>query len=461
MEGVRTEQGRSERRQLTVDVLRRVGRNLAYLVGGKAFSAVLGLGYLALTVRGLGVIGFGQLALIYSFCVTIATLTKFQTWQPILHYGTTAFAEGRTADLHRLVAFTVLLDLASSGVGAILACGSIWVLGSWIGLDPRVLPDASLFGISVLFMTTSTSNGLLRMFDRFDLLLVEDNIEAGVRFLGCVVLYLAGAGLGAFLVVWFLSVLASAATCAGLAWQEYRRRVPSKGVPDLWRRTLIHRGSNLTAGFPGLWKFVWSTNANSSLGLVSNQIATLVLGGLLGPAGAGLFRIGRQIADAVGKPVKMIVPVFYPELARLVACRQFELMRRINRRVTMFSSAGAAAGMLFLALAGQWLLLLIGGHAAVAAYGVMLLLSAAALIRIGTFTLEPTLVSLGRPHTVFWIQLASAAVFLPALIGLVHMVGVLGAGLAVVMSAAIAALLQHFAVSASYRTPLTLAESQA
>lgn len=435
------------------NIIRRAMRNLGFLIGGKSISGIFGLIYLALAVRTLGMETYGQLVLIHSFTLAVATIVKFQTWQTILRYGTPAIQEGRLDDFQRLVRFTGGLDLLSSVAGALMAAAGVWLFGSWVGLPAEATPQASLYALSLLFMVTATPNGVLRLFDRFDLLPLEDNIEALIRLAGASLLFLTGGTLSDFLFVWFLSVMASGITCAALAWREVRRR-------GVWRNEAPGARRKLTAGFEGLWKFVWATNANSSMSLMTNHVATLVVGALIGPTEAALFRIARQIAEAMAKPVKLLTSAIYPELARLVADDRIDLLRALTRRAFTLSCAGAVGSFVVLAAIGSWLLALVGGHPAVAAYGVMLQLGGAALTGVATFTLEPTLISFGRPMLALGIQLASAAVYLPSLVGLIHLAGIEGAGAAALIAALFTAILQYLAVSSWFRVRNAAAASE-
>lgn len=423
-------------------ILHRALRNLGFLIGGKSISGVFGLLYLALAVRTLGVESYGQLVLIHAFILAVATIVKFQTWQPILRYGTPALQEGRMGDFRRLVRFTAGLDVASSVAGTLIAAAGIWLFGTHVGIAPDVVPEASLYALSLLFMVTATPTGLLRLFDRFDLLPLEDNVEAAVRLLGCGLLFVTGGTLEDFLVVWFLSVMASGLTCAWMSWIDMRRR-------GVWQAadTAPSHGR-----FEGLWKFVWATNANSSMSLLTNHVATLVVGGLIGPAEAGLFRIARQIAEAIAKPVKMMTTAIYPELARLVADGRIEVLRGITRRALGMSCAGAGGCFVVLAAIGSWLLTIVGGTQTVGAYDVMLLLGGAALVGVATFTLEPTLISFGRPTQALVIKLATAVVYLPALVALTRLAGIQGAGGAALIAAVLTATLQYMAVWSWFRS---------
>ncbi len=412
-------------------------RNLGLLIGGKSVSGLVGLATLALAVRTLGIETFGQLVLIHTAIQAVQTVVKFQTWQAILRYGTPALQEGRLGDLKRLVLFTARLDVASSLAGAVVAGVGLWLFGERLGIAPDKIPAAAAYGLALVFMVTATSDGLLRLLDRFDLLIVEDNVRALVRLVGSAALFVAGGGLEAFLVVWFVAVAAGGLSSVTLACVQVRRH-------GLWCGP-APKGP-LSQGFDGLWRFVWATNATTSLDMLTNHAATLVVGAMIGPAEAGLFRVARQIADALAKPVKLMANVTTPELARFIAGRRFDLLGAFIVRALRVSFGASLACFAALVVAGGWLLGIVGGQATQPAYGVMLLLGAAALVTVATFALEPTLVASGRPTIALLIRVASAVVYLPSLVGLTYISGTQGAGVAAIAAAVATATLQAAAV---------------
>jgi hypothetical protein len=50
---------------------------------------------------------------------------------------------------------------------------------------------------------------------------------------------------------------------------------------------------------------------------------------MLGPAQAAMWRVGRQVADGMAKPAKLLVPALYPELAKMRATGGEESMRKL------------------------------------------------------------------------------------------------------------------------------------
>ena len=95
------------------------------------------------------------------------------------------------------------------------------------------------------------------------------------------------------------------------------------GCRELARQGLL-RGmdwsvAGLAAPHPGLWRFVWTANLYTSLSAASGHLITLLVGWLLGPTAAGLFKIASQFASVLVVPGTLLKRTIYPELAKLTA----------------------------------------------------------------------------------------------------------------------------------------------
>ena len=73
---------------------------------------------------------------------------------------------------------------------------------------------------NVLGYCVGTSHGVLRLLDRFDLIAIQTAIAPATRLVGSAVLYLAGASLEAFLVVWFFGTVLARLTMLAFGWRE-------------------------------------------------------------------------------------------------------------------------------------------------------------------------------------------------------------------------------------------------
>jgi O-antigen/teichoic acid export membrane protein len=228
------------------------------------------------------------------------------------------------------------------------------------------------------------------------------------------------------LAAWYAGVVAAFLALAGAALLELHRR----GHGGAWRV----RGP-LTQGFPGLWRFVWNTNLSSSLDQVFTQTGALAVGGLLGPADAGFFRIARQVASAISKPAQLVVFALYPELARLKAAGDLHRLRQLARQVGLAGGAAATALLLLAVLFGRPLLVAVLGADFAGASQVLIWLVAAAGIGIWALPLEPLLISTGRAGAAVRVRLVVSIVFLACLFPATRAFGLNGAGAASVGAA--------------------------
>ena len=414
------------------EIGRRILRNAGLILGGKAATALLNLAATSIAIRSLGLEAMGVLVLVHAFARTASSFVKFQSWQAVLRYGTGSLQPERRAEFHALLRFTAGLDLAASAAGCLVAAAAAWALAPAFGWTPEVAALAALYATSTFFMVTATPVGLLRLFDRFDLLARRDALGAAVRLAGAGVAAALGGGLPAFLGAWYAAVaLGGLALIAG-AWTELRRRgLLAREEGSAARRV------RAAEAHPGIWGFVWSTNLMTTLSLGSTHVATLCVGFVLGPAAAALFALARQVGEAALKPSRFLTPALYPELARLAAAGDHAGLRAVLRRSLWYSVGAALVLLAALAALGGPLLRLIGGEAAAPAWGVMLLLACAASIGFAGFTLEPLLVSVERHAWALRLRFLATLAYVPSALFGLRALGLEGAGAAAVFSASL------------------------
>lgn len=407
-------------------VFARVLANAGTLLGGRTVNAIIGLAYIALTARGLDPVRMGLLYLITTFAQFLGEVVKFQSWQTVLQYGAEPLLKQDRRTFQQVVRLSLFLDLSSGLVGVTLGVIGALAFGSLLGWSQDMAPAAALYALTIVVMTSATSVGLLRLFDRFRYLAGEQAVSSMVRLIGSAIAFWQQAPFWAYLLAWAAGPLAAFLYVGVIAWRELAQR----GLTDGFRLV-----GPLGKGLPGVWKFAWATNFSSSLDVAFTHVITLSVGALLGPAQAGLWRIGRQVADGLAKPARLVIPALYPELAKLRALGGDAAMRKLARQVALLG--GAVAGLLLLItwLFGKPLLGLIMGQAYVGAADVMTWQVTAAAIGILALPLEPMLVSMRAAHLALRVRLVVSAIFLLALFPLVSSLGMNGAGAALVGAA--------------------------
>ncbi len=410
-------------------LLRRLLANASLLLGGKAVTAIFGIGYLALAARGMSLEAFGTLILIHTYTLAIGDITKFQSWQVVLTYGTPAWNAQRLSDLRRILRFSMRLDGLGAVAGLIVALLGLPLAAYIFDWPPRTVELAAYYVFCVLFLDIATTIGVLRLFDRFDLAAIQSSVGALIKLLGAALAFYHEAGLEAYLLTWMVSEIVPCFVLIAMAVHELRQRgvwgskaAPTEETGPFWKPDR------------NVWKFVWSANVNTTLQLVLTHFGTLAAGALLGAAAAALYRIARQLTEAITTPVKLLTPTIYPELARLMADNAIAQMRRFMLRAASLAGLGAILLAGVLILAGPWLLWAVAGPGFAPAYGVMVVLGLAAAVRLWSFPLEPMLISSGQAVSALQVRLVTTGLYIVAMYFLCSWLGLTGAGLALLIA---------------------------
>lgn len=403
-------------------VMRRTFSNAGRLLSGKAVAGLLSLGCIALAARALGPEQFGVLILIHTYVLVVSGIVKFRSWQAVIRYGAACLGAERREDFQKLIKFTSLLDVGSSVLGAVVAVLFAPLVGGWLGWDAETSRLAASYGWLILFMVEATPTGVLRLFDRFNLLAVQSTITPFLRLLGVVAVYLAGAGLAEFLCVWFIAAATGRLVLLVMGWAELRRQNMTAG---------LGRGfSGLTKPHEGLWKFVMFTNFNASVELIVGHATTLAVGGVLGAAEAGLFKIAQEFSKVLAKPTQLLAQSAFPDIAKLWAQGKDRQVGKLVLRSGLVFGCAATGILVVLTAFGDQFIYWTVGPDYLAAFNVMVLLALSKAVGAFGFPLTPTLYAMGRAGQVFRIRIMTAIIYLPALFFLLELIGGIGAGVA-------------------------------
>ncbi|MBB3693596.1 lipopolysaccharide biosynthesis protein [Sphingomonas sp. BK580] len=407
-------------------------RNLGWLLASRGVLAVLSLLYLGLATRTLGLADFGRFALVTGAAQGLAVLVGFQTWQVVVRFGMDHRARGEDAALGRLYRACVLLDAASAALGLVLAAVILAVGREQLGISHALLRDTAILTAAQLLSIRSAAIGILRLSDRFGEAAVADSVTPVVRFVGAVVAATLLPTLQAFLWAWSAAEIATAASY----WLILAR---SGDVGRMWSARLSGR---LTAENRGIGRFMVNSNVVSSLGLAAKHIPLLLVGGFVGPAAAGAFRLALQIAQALAKLAQLIARAAFPEVVRTVRGATPAAVAGALGRMVLASSVGAAVILVLIALLGRALLVLVGGDASYAgAYDLLLWLAAAGSIDLAVVGLEPVLLAADRSGAAMLARGAGVAAQLALSLLLLPRVGAAGASVGVFGASLVTAIM--------------------
>jgi O-antigen/teichoic acid export membrane protein len=397
-------------------------RNSSYLGVSKGVAALCGVATLAFAGRGLGVLLFGTLILITSYIKAVSGIAKFQSWQLIVRYGGHGVAHGDPEHFKVATGFAFALDMISGIGGMIIGAVLLPFVGTWVGIAPEYLWLGMLYCTVLPIMAAATPDGVLRVLDRFDLISWSGTLMPVARAVLAGLAFLNDATFPVYVAIWYATDLAGNLFPWYLAWRELKREDLLRGIKPTLK----------PAALAGAWRFAIEVNLASSVQAVWGPIGRLVVGGLLGPAGAALFRIASTLADSAQKPADLLGKAFYPEIVRmdLTSNKPWKLMLR----GTLLVSVIAAIAILLMLLAGKPLMALLFGKAFLGAYAPLVILMAVPFIGIFSFPLAPMLYALGRSDGPLKAKLLGSAIFFVTIAPLSWQWDVVGAAVALVLA---------------------------
>lgn len=397
--------------------LRRIIENTAWLLGGKTFGGILSLFYLAIVTRSLGVEGFGQFALIVGTGQAIALFVSFQTWQVVVRFTPDIAAEG-TERYRDLIALCTLFELAGGVAGVVLAYMFVMIAGPHLGWDAALAQQAFGFAAVILLAIKSTPTGILRVANRFDWTAFAESVVPLVRMVGSAMLWLTEPNLAGFLLVWALGEVASALTCWALAFAQSRASI---------RWPALSRAKRAWADHDGIGGFLFISNASTTLNGFAQNIGLIIIGLVVNPAAAGLYRIASQLSGAMAKISTLLSRAIFAEVNWAKAQGGKGAMRDLYGRANRLLYISGAVVMIIIVLAGKPVLVAMSGPDFAPAYPIMVMLGLAAVVNLIGAMNEPTLLSGEGAKKALMLQALATCIYVGLMAALLPPYGAMGA----------------------------------
>ncbi len=397
--------------------MRRLIRNIGWLLSGRGVNAVLSLVYLALATRTLGLDGFGHFAIIVALGQTVTGLANFQTWQFVVRWGAGKDGPGEATG------FAIALDMLSMVMGAVLATMLVSTAQLWLPLPDELLWIAFGYCIVSLLSIRTTPTGLLRLRFKYGLATATEAVQPIVRAIGAILAWMFMPTVTGFILAWAVAEIA----VAGALWIVAARQERI----DISQISL----RKIPCDHADAWRFVWSTNMTGSLTIAGKQVMILLVGAIGGEAFAGGFRVASQLGQALVQLAQTVSKAIYPELVHAQ-----DAAHDIARRMANIALVGGLLAVGVALLFGRWGLVAIAGEDFRVVYWAMVILAIAGAIELVGASLESLLVSAGRAGTAFVVRAVPTVLALLLLDVAMGWNGLKGAAFTVLGSSALAVL---------------------
>lgn len=397
-------------------------RNLVANYLGQAWTGLIGLAFVPLYIRYLGIESYGL----------IGVFTLLQTWFLLLDMGLTP-ALGRemarfTAGAHSVQSIRdLLLSIERVGgaiaglIGVLVWGASTWLATHWLSaqqLSPEAVARAiALMGIVVaLRFLEGLYRGALLGLQRQVFFNLVNSLFATLRAAGAVVIL---AWWSPTIEAYFLwQAGTSLAVVVVLAIAVRRELPPAPAAPRFCRQALID-----------IRHFAGGMLATSFLAMLLTQVDKLLLSRLLSLENFGYYTLAATVGAAVYLLITPITQSFYPRLTELIVKGDQRELAEVYHRGARLVTLLATPGALMLAAFGEDLLLLWTDDMLLARHVAPLLALLACGTLLNGFMHMPYMLQLASGWTslAVRINLVAVAFLVPAILWATPRYGAIGA----------------------------------
>lgn len=313
------------------EFLRRILRNSSYLVSATVISAGLGMVQGIFQYRVLDLAGVGLLAAVGGLTSVLNRFTSFRIDELVIRYVRLYQERGQLDRASAVYKFAGILELLGSLVAFLL----IVVLAP---LGVRLFSDQAgteqwfiLYGALVLInFGFHSSDGILKVFNRFDAKSLIDISQSIVRLLLTLLVFATGGGLFEIILAELAGRLVRSIAVIGLAF----RTAKQKWGQDWWRTPISVLGEDRRS----LLTFAFSTNLSATVSLVAKDSEDLWVNAFLGNLAGGIYGLARTLNGLLQIPVSPLPSTTYPELSTAVAQNDWKSVNGILKRGSLLAA---------------------------------------------------------------------------------------------------------------------------
>ena len=418
--------------------------SIAHLITGSfAVSAVMALSTVV-AARALGPEAYGVLALVLTIGRICERFIRFESWQPVIRYGTQKDVEGNPEAMGRLFLLGLLLDIGCALLaGVVMLVGGFFIL-PYIGLEQSDFYLLAIFAPAIALNITGVPTAALRLADQFRLLAYFQLFSATLRLGMAGIAWAMDAPLGIFLAIWTLAQIINTVVFGFLT----KRALEGMGIAN----PLTAGVKGLLDRFPGFMGFAWSTNLSSSLRTLTHEVDTLLVGAFAGPVAAGSYHIAKRFAKVAQQVAAHVQAVIYPDMSRMWANDRYSEVRAMKAKIQLCLGAiGFAATIAVVAIGRPGIALLFGEGFDLVYPMLVAQLIAVTCIMIGAPT-RSTMLAMNRAGTVLKIAVLAAITFFAIAWATLSHVGAIGANYAHIGAAAVTVILLEITFRSAYKS---------
>ena len=399
-------------------------KNASWLFGGKSASGIFTAIQTVIVARMLGVTDYGLLTLVIAYISVLNMFFDLKVWETATKYIGTYLERGETDKTRSMIKLSYILDIGSGIIAFIIAILSAKLISTYIIHTPEAYVLIWIFSVSLFIDTAnSTSDAILRVFDRFKSIAFINSFQKFFRLLVVVGLLFAGFGIKGVL---YGFILASFVGFAARMWFVLKTLYENDLKGWLSADLAIIRSE-----WKGIAWFLGNTSFIATLKTGNERyLGVMILGYFAGKDAVAYYKIASTVASTMNKVVDPLYEAIYPELVKFTSSNAIKDFKKMISKTTRSLVLIIAPIAVVIIVFAEPIIRIIFGNEYLPATNALRILAIAVLIVRFTFWINPALLAMARPGLRTVLEVIATSAYLVLMFALVPPYSYIGAAFA-------------------------------
>lgn len=411
------------------DSIKRIVKSSSILLSGNLLSSLIGLVVVSILTKKLTLEQYGTIVMVQAYAMLIGQVFSFQTWQALIKYCTDAIKIHDRSMLIGYLQTGFTLDIAGAILSCFAAFGLVFPITYVLNLDGKLISSHMIYMLVNITNIIGMPTAILRLSNSYKyfnycsvlnwslkltlitLLAIVDKLSIG----NVLFAYLASEATANLLLFYF-----------GIRKLANYQINPSKIIPC--KKTIVFAKKNVRYLI-----FILRSSANGTVLGATRILDELIIGALIGPAAAGIFKVIKITSSLISKMSDPLYLTFYPEIAKFVTNNDTNSIKKIIKKFHLYIGCMGLIVMILFQFSGEYLIQLFFTKEYLVGFPVMSLYLLGLLIPIFFFYLQPLMLAYELDDVALIINSTGSVIYLVMLYFLVSRYGLYGIAFSFVM----------------------------
>lgn len=393
-------------------------RNIFSAFLGESGSAVMNVFTTMAIIWAIGDTANGVFVVAQSYMYIVDGLINFQSWQAVIKYGSECIENKDYSGLRAIIKTGMIVDMITALVGTIAAIVIIPAVGYYMEWDNEIKLCCFVFSLEIFFHFSGASVGVLRLFNKFNLVAIQKNVVAALKLIGVLIFLLFD--------LHDLIQLVIVCVCADIVGHIM---LTVMSLNTLQKSDNMSIKEMLKAPVKSVWKKFWGfafwTNLTSSVDIPVKQLDVFILSGISYEI-VSVFKLYKQIGNILVQLSTPISQAVMPQFSELIAQKKlkecYDIMMKM-RKWTLLVMLPVTAVVTALS---PWLLDVFFGELYAKYFYILMLYLLSRSFALSYTSIHQLFVSMGKVRRNFAFTIIANTVYLICAVILSRIIGIIG-----------------------------------